>query len=652
MISPSVYYKADGTIDVEGFQDGYLWIMVVASLAAAFMAYGIGANDVANSFATSVGSKALTFKAAACIGVICETLGAALLGKNVANTVRKGIIDVGFYKVNPEVLMMGFCVALFAAGFWLIICSAKGLAVSTTHSIVGAILGIGLVLNPESIQWTTMAKIIGSWFASPVLSGMLSASFFCVFRVFVLRVENGHTRALKSYPFLLLLLVASIVGTFFAKIPFVPLQNSLKLLGSGATAGIAIAVCIGIASIGALLTFRFIAWRVKRINNFASNPTVDEENQADVEQAVADIVKSEPVLPEQVSISSSSKREVESSDNGSDGEKCENDTVKLLHEKAEKFPFKTEEVYKYLLIVAACFASIAHGSNDVANAIGPFAAVYVMYTEVAVGTKQELATWIPLAGGLFISLGLVTYGYKVLMSIGMNLCKITPSRGFSIELGATWVIIIGSFLGIPLSTSHCQVGATVGVGLCESAKPWRLQGVNAKLLGRIVVSWVVTLLFTAGLSMVLLTVLLSSYFPQVQMYSCGGNLVTLQAQVNFTGTGVTPDYTDAYLREQFNVWDTNNDDLLSFDEVVDKFGNDNDGKLRALKDFDKWADNDKMTSDEWVEWRCGGTRIFTTKAKDSCTPLCEDPKLKSKGYCNPSVKNNAVEPEFKIGKCK
>eukprot|EP00397_Hematodinium_sp_SG-2012_P000914 GEMP01000915.1.p1 GENE.GEMP01000915.1~~GEMP01000915.1.p1 ORF type:complete len:719 (+),score=127.67 GEMP01000915.1:128-2158(+) len=635
------------------FQEHFLWLMIVGGLAAALMAYGIGANDVANAFATSVGSKSLTFKQAVLLGAICETLGASLLGAAVSDTVRKKIIDLDYFKYNPEVLMLGMVMALFASGLWLVLCSSVGLPVSTTHSIIGALIGIGLATSPESIQWSSVGFVVLSWLTSPLFSAAIGATFFVVIRKFILRHENGHMRALYFYPVLLFFLFSTVMLCLLFKIPAASVKKAAKEDPAFAI-GVGLAVVAGVTIVVFLASSRSMHRRIKKAveadrlavldleNTDACNdgstessnengattgiepdfPPIEQCNSND-DSTLADAktFKTKKTFTKWFSIQKDVHDEVE-----------QNATVKMLHDDAEQFPIRTEEAFNFLQVTAACFHSIAHGANDVANAVGPFAAVVNIFREATVASKVEVDWWVLLAGGLMIAVGLLTYGSHVLRTIGVNLTKITPSRGFSIEMGGTWVIIAGSNIGMPLSTTHCQVGATLGVGLCESRigakkKDSKLQGVNLAILGKVAAGWIVTLFFTAALSMVLYSCASAAYFPRSGNVSCGQSVSDAYGGSDFDAPiyAGSNDDIKARFSAEFNRVTGNSESILSLQQLEAK------GLVNAEER--KWAKKwgySEMAVEEYVLFRCA-TPLGTLDTP--CAPRCQNREHWARAEC-------------------
>jgi len=475
--------------------DEYTWIVVLGSFAAFFTAYGIGANDVANAFASSVGAKALTLTQAVIIGAIFEFLGAFLLGSQVTDTVRKKIADVNEFKEDPEVLMYGFLCVLFATGLWLLLATYLELPVSTTHSVIGGIIGMSLVAKGSgAVVWfkfddskealkkfSGVVPVIVSWVVSPVLSGLIASFLFFSVRMIILRHPNSFARSLVFFPVLVGVTIAVnayfiIYKGFSRKISHNGKKKKIwEILGPGYSS--LIAWGLG-AIIGLILWFAFVPWLRRRGTAVAEAAAAKEAAGGNPEKEGVEMPASEPVKKTAMTALDKDLHSVIKTD----------DAVQNVHDNAEVFAVDTEEAFRFLQVFTAMCDSFAHGANDVANSIGPFAGIYGIYKESALEKKSDVPLWILAMGGAGIVVGLATYGHTIIRAIGVKLTKISPSRGFCIELGSATVIIIGSRYGIPLSTTHCQVGATVGVGLLEGGS-----GVNYMLFLKVIVGWVITL---------------------------------------------------------------------------------------------------------------------------------------------------------------
>ncbi|TRX57303.1 inorganic phosphate transporter [Thalassomonas sp. M1454] len=399
-------------------------LVLMAAVVGFFMAWGIGANDVANAMGTSVGSKALTIKQAIIIAMIFEFAGAYLAGGEVTSTIRKGIIDSSFYIDTPELLVYGMIAALFAAGTWLLIASWMGWPVSTTHSIVGAIIGFSAVgVGVETVSWGSVGGIVGSWVITPLISGVFAFIIFNSAQKLIFDTENPLQQAKKWVP--LYMFLAGFV------LSLVTIKKGLKHIGLnlGSTEGFIWA--IGVAIIVAIIGKIFIA----RLNFKESK----------------------------------------------------NQRANYIN---------VEKVFAVLMVITACCMAFAHGSNDVANAIGPLAAVVsIVGNDGEISAKAALAWWILPLGGIGIVAGLAIFGHKVIATIGKGITHLTPSRGFAAELAAACTVVVASGTGLPISTTQTLVGAVLGVGMARG-----IAAINLGVVRNIVVSWVVTLPVGAALS--------------------------------------------------------------------------------------------------------------------------------------------------------
>jgi len=389
-----------------------------------FMAWGIGANDVANAMGTSVGAKALTLGQAIIVACIFEFAGAYLAGGEVTSTIRKGIIDPELLRDSPDLLVFGMMASLLAAGTWLLIASFKGWPVSTTHSIVGAIVGFAAVgISADAVSWSKVSSIVSSWVVSPLMAGTISFLIFRSVQNLILNTEHPFDNAKKYVPGYMFL-----VGFVLS---MVTLLKGLKHIGLDLTFQESFLYSI---VIGLVITF---------IGNFFL-------------------------------------RKVENTYQTRDG---------VVFDGVEK-------VFAVLMVFTACAMAFAHGSNDVANAVGPLAAIAsVIESGGEVASKSTMPWWILLVGGIGIVAGLAMLGYRVIETVGKNITELTPSRGFAAELAAATTVVLASGTGLPISTTHTLVGAVLGVGLARG-----LSAIDLGVVGRIVISWVITLPVGAGLS--------------------------------------------------------------------------------------------------------------------------------------------------------
>ncbi|MDH3692534.1 MAG: inorganic phosphate transporter [Gammaproteobacteria bacterium] len=391
--------------------------LVMAIIFGGYMAWGIGANDVANAMGTPVGSGAITVKQAIIIAAIFEFAGAFIAGGQVTKTIRKGIIDPSSIAGNPELLVYGMLAALLAAAIWLMIASTRGWPVSTTHTIVGAIVGFASVgIGIDAVNWGKIGSIVASWLVSPMIGGAISLLLMISIRKLILNTEKPFDKA-KLWGPVYVFLVGWIVG-------LVTLFKGLKHLNFELTGvqSVVAATAIGIvlAFIGKLL-----------INKVKVDPEADKD-----------------------------------------------------HHYAS-----VEKVFVPLMLFTAAAMAFAHGSNDVANAIGPLAAVVsIVQSGGEVVQKAGLPLWILALGGVGIVVGLSTMGYRVMETIGTKITELTPTRGYCATLAAASTVVLASKTGLPVSTTQIAVGAVMGVGLARS-----VGAIDLRVIGGIILSWLVTL---------------------------------------------------------------------------------------------------------------------------------------------------------------
>jgi len=594
------------------FQEDYRWIFILALFFAFFMAWGIGANDVANSFASSVGSKALTLKQAVIIATVVEFTGCVTMGASVTDTVRKGIIDGAYFEENPEVLMLGMLSALLGAGLWLCLCSFLGSPVSTTHSIIGSLIGVSLATNPDSLNAMQIGLVVVSWVASPLFSGILAAGIYLVVRTFILRSDNPVGRGLKFFPFLLYFTFLIVCLYTVFKNPQVNLKawrNDNPGPAVGLAFGLAFALAVGTYAAS-------ITYLRKGIEETSEDPAADKGLDG-----AAGVVTGDPQAGEtELKTEPQAKQWGWNKDLEAEAA-AEDKNVSALQDY-EKFTPKTERLFGFLQVICASFGALAHGANDVANAVGPLAAIAGIYDEGAISSKVDVPIWILILGGVGISVGLLTYGYNVIKSIGMKLIKVTPCRGFAIEIGAFLVVIIGTNLGIPLSTTHCKVGATVAVGMCESnGMKNTSKGVNWRLMSKVGSMWVLTLAFASIIASSMYAVLTAAFHPMTKPLSCG-LISTKLASV----TNLRTDYTSSDIVQLFESLDTDGDALLTDAELQAHCP-----PLHRLSNDDVTVEKygrrrrrtpEELELDDFLEYTCMSSEKLDHMENTKCEPLC------------------------------
>lgn len=439
-----------------------------------YMAWNIGANDVSNAMGTSVGSGALTLKRAVIVAALLEFCGAFFVGANVSETMQKGLIDTTLFASEPTLLIIGMCGALLGTGIWLQVASTFGWPVSTTHAIVGAILGFGaLIGGAGAIRWEEVSTIALSWVVSPFLSALFSYLIFTILQRKILFALNPTQATIKLFP----LLIFIVFGTFTLSLIFNGLQN----LHLNATFPQAFGIAILVGSIAALLCY----WIVRRL-------PIAQETEAHVAKynpmQVISLNKAIKHL-QRVHLSSSDEVHQKVGYLLEEAKTLSQDLRKetSFTEKASEYRV-VEKMFGYLQILSACFVAFAHGANDVANAIGPVAAVLDILKNGAISATATVPSWLLAFGGVGIVIGLATYGWKVMETIGKKITELTPTRGFCAEFGAATTILLASKLGLPISTTHCLVGAVLGVGLARG-----IRALNLSTLRDIILSWIVTI---------------------------------------------------------------------------------------------------------------------------------------------------------------
>lgn len=389
-------------------------LAIFGLVAGCYLAWTIGANDVANAMGTAVGSRVLTLGAAVAVASVFEFSGAFFAGGQVTNTIRYEVINVPFVEKVGPFMGVGMLAALLASAVWLHIATWKGWPVSTTHSIIGAVAGFGFAASGgDAVRWMTLARIGTSWVLSPFLGGLFAWVLFRVIRRAVFAHDHPARRARMVTPLLIgvtgAVLTLSMVYKGLANLHLdLPIGHALALAG-----------CVGLLS---AVSARVVLGRRQ--------------------------------------------------DHGAD-----RDTQSR----------NVERQFRPLLVITACYVSFAHGSNDVANAVGPMAAVVVSSKAGFLSYFHDPATILMALGGVGIVVGLATYGYKVIETIGKKITEVTPSRGFVIQFSTASITLLGSKLGLPVSTTHIIIGAVVGVGFARG-----LSAVNTGMVRQIVWSWLIT----------------------------------------------------------------------------------------------------------------------------------------------------------------
>ncbi len=386
-------------------------VFIVLSIGAGFlMAFNLGANDVANSMASAVGAKAITVKQAVLIAGVLNFLGAVFLGAHVTATISKGIINPAGIN-DPTIMMIGMFSALLSAALWVLAATLTALPVSSTHSIVGSILGFGIVAGgPEVVNWWKMTGIVLSWIISPFFGGLISYLVFTHIRRYIFDKPHFIEQSVRWAPRWMALTSALVCFSFFYKTPFG------KDLGLGSIINLVLTLLVS------LCVWLLGRWLIKRL---APSP--------------------------------------------------------------EAGPEDVERIFQKMQIGTSCYVAISQGANDVANAIGPVAAIYIIAREGQILNQTQVPLFLLVLGGLGIALGIGLLGYKVMATVGEKITVLTNTRGFAVDFGAATTVLLASNMGLPVSTTHAAVGSVVGVGIARG-----FGAVDFRVLGKIVIYWIIT----------------------------------------------------------------------------------------------------------------------------------------------------------------
>ena len=397
---------------MEIFDSSTILIIGGASAIGLYMAWSIGANDVANSMASAVGAKAISFKQAVLIAGVLNFLGAVFLGEHVVETIKGGIIDVSMIP-NSSILLIGFVSALLAAAMWVTLSTWYEMPISTTHSVIGALMGFGIVASGYScVQWGKVSSVAMSWVLSPLFGCILA---FLIFKILVRLIFA------KEHP----VDAAKIVGPFIMGVTAFLIVSSLLLKTS-------LSETLGITLFEDVMVYSAII-------------------------AVIVIILALFLL-------------------------------RNIHEKSVEDYATVEGIFRKLQITTSCYVAFAHGANDVANAIGPVAAIIPLAQTGEMDLASQVPYWLLAIGGIGITIGCLTWGKRVMQTVGHRITSLTNTRGFSVDFGAATTVLVASKLGLPISTSHTVVGAVIGVGLARG-----LEAIDLGIIKKIVISWLITL---------------------------------------------------------------------------------------------------------------------------------------------------------------
>uniref|UniRef100_A0A914HHD8 Phosphate transporter n=1 Tax=Globodera rostochiensis TaxID=31243 RepID=A0A914HHD8_GLORO len=501
--------------DLAVFQLDIFWAIIVGFLIAFVLAFAIGANDTANSFGTSVGSRVLTLQQAYLLASIFETLGAALLGYQVTDTMRKGVMDLSIYEGREKELMLGQIAVLTGCGAWLLIATFFKMPVSTTHSIVGATIGYSMLLHgTDGIRWAKVTKIFASWFVSPILSGCVSILIFLFLDHAVLRRSRPLHCGLLLLPFLYFVCVSVNVfaityeGSHYLGFDKWPLWSVVTL-------------SVGSGLVVMLVTRLFVVSRLKRyILEHTIGSELSAEQHIGLDKNLDGVMTAQP--PKNLSEGKTAllgKGKAEGNGNepsvkgktpngemaqsafGSASIRPASSVLSFFRSSKPEDPYASK-LFIFLQVLTACFSGFAHGGNDVSNAIAPLVSLYTIYDEGSVLQKGDTSVYLLLYGAAGMCVGLWLLGHRVIYTVGENLTRITPPSGFSIEFGTALTVLFASKFGLPISSTQCKVGSVVAVGLVQ-AHPV----VHWTVFRNISLSWLVTLPIAGVMSAVVMLLL-------------------------------------------------------------------------------------------------------------------------------------------------
>jgi PiT family inorganic phosphate transporter len=547
----------------------YDWILAITTIAFVFSAFGNGANDVANSYATSVAARTLTMPQVGFLSMITEFVGAVALGARVTSTIKNGIISIDRFEGRPGVLMLAMGCAELASATWLMVATGLGFPVSTTQTIVGALIGVGFAAS-SPIKWAwesgSVSQVAASWGIAPLIAAGFSALIFGVLKYSVLERKDSFKWAMRLIP-IYFATTAAILALFI--VIEAPTAPSLEEFGGGKAAGIILGVWAGVLLIAYVFFMPYFERRLvkedprvrfyhvplgpllrrdnpplywpgkedgKFVIDYYEDPYADE-SASSTEHSVKDgngttttalsggeqPVPVDPALEKGVSDKTAAPTAVRRRGyvgprerfldpvkhlpvtdarrlygyikfillQGVTRDCVTHDSVKLrdVHGRAAKYDVRVEHLWTYCQVVSAMLMSIAHGSNDVANAVGPWAASYQTYLAGEVNTRANTPVWFLVIAGFLLGAGFWFYGYHIIRALGNKITQMSPTRGFSVELGAAITVLLASRLGLPVSTTQCLTGATMGVALMN----YDLGAVNWRQLLFIFSGWLMTL---------------------------------------------------------------------------------------------------------------------------------------------------------------
>ncbi len=467
-------------------------LLILILFAGFYTAWNIGANDVANAMGTSVGSGALTLRQAVMLAAIFEFTGALFFGSHVSDTIQSGLINSSVFTENPLILVYGMLAALTGTGIWLQIASYFGWPVSTTHSIVGGIIGFGAIVGGvDAVYWDNISFIFASWIVSPILGGLVAYFIFSILRKQIFYTSEPVQNAKKYTPVLvfIFMIILSVMimfhGLDHVSIQFTFLQT--------------LAIGFGVACFSSMLSY---LW-VRGIE--VPTGSKDAQNLYNPEVIVALEKAKKHLISAQNSSNGSHRYQLtllnDEIDHLSSAYKQHEDPELTSREYAI-----VERIFGRLQIITACCMAFAHGANDVANAIGPLSAAISVLQTGFISASATIPVWQLGLGGVGVVAGLATWGWRVIETIGRKITELTPTRGFAAEFGAATTVVLASRLGLPISTTHTLVGAVVGVGLARG-----IEALDLRTTRDIVISWIVTIPIGAAITIAIFHILLAIF---------------------------------------------------------------------------------------------------------------------------------------------
>jgi len=551
----------------------YDWILALTSIAFIVSAFGNGANDVANSYATSIAARTLNMATAGVLAAITEFIGAVAMGARVTDTIKNGIIGIDRFDGKPGALMLAMGCAEIGSATWLMLATKAGFPVSTTQTVVGALIGVGFA-SQASVTWGwgdgSVSQVAASWGIAPLIAGAFSAIIFGTLKYSVLERRDSLKWAMRLVPFYLAMTGAILALFIVIEAPTAP---SLEEFGAGKAVGIILGVFFGCLLIAYVFFVPYFNRRLIKNDSrvkfyhlplgpllLKENPPLYypgkgdsavinyyEDSYGEVLAGQKDASKQEPTTNADSVLSSPEiiaksqyqrpdddeekkldsttstpeikprKKHIEPEERFIDPVRDlswgnprkywgytkwlllqgvtrdvvthDSPALRAIHARAHRYDDRVEHMWTYCQVVSAMMMSIAHGSNDVANAVGPWAAVYSTFHAGVVETEAPTPVWFLVVAGLLLGLGFWFYGYNIVRALGNKITQMSPTRGFSVELGAAITVLLASRLGLPVSTTQCLTGASMGVALMN----YDLGAVNWKQLGWIFGGWVLTL---------------------------------------------------------------------------------------------------------------------------------------------------------------